>query len=131
MGEVEINIKLKDVQDVSQLVKFINTRTLPNNRIKWSEILITSFLFLIISCVLWILPIGCNIWKIFLAFASILAGGYNAVLIYVKWENEIATCIIGVCLLVIFLVAIDVIPLDSIANEIWEITKKIIGESKP
>ena len=130
MGEVEINIKLKNVQDVSQLREFINTRTLPNNRIKWWIILIVSFLFLIFSCLSWILPIECHIWKIVFAFASILAGGYNAILIHVKWENKIATCIIVVCLLVIFLVTIDAIPLDSIANEIWEITKKIVGESK-
>ena len=126
MGEVEINIKLKEVQDVSQLNEFINTRTLSSSRIKWWIILIASFLFLIFSCLSWILPIECHIWKIVLAFASILTGGYNAALIHVKWENKIATCIIGVCLLVIFLVSIGIIPLDSLAKELWEMAKEKI-----
>lgn len=126
MGEVEINIKLKDVQDVSQLGKFINSRTLLDNKIKWWIILIVSFLFLIVSCLLWALPIECHIWKIILVFISIMVGGYNAALIHIKWDNKIATCIVGVCLLGVFLVAVDVIPLNSIAKEVWVITKERI-----
>ena len=126
MGEVEINIKLKDVQDVSQLGKFINSRTLLDNKIKWWIILIVSFLFLIVSCLLWALPIECHIWQIILVFISIMVGGYNAALIHIKWDNKIATCIVGVCLLGVFLVAVDVIPLNSIAKEVWVITKERI-----
>ena len=119
-------MNFEGVQDVSQLVKFINPRAILNYRIKWWVIPVVSFLFLTLSSGLLILSIEYNVWKTLLAFASILTGGYNTALVHIKWENKIATGIVGVCLFVIFLVAIDVISLDSIAKESLEMTKRII-----
>lgn len=126
MEKIKFNINFEGVQDVSQLVKFINPRAILNYRIKWWVIPVVSFLFLTLSSGLLILPIEYNVWKTLLAFASILTGGYNTALVHIKWENKIATVIVGVCLFVIFLVAIDVISLDSIAKESLEMTKRII-----
>lgn len=126
MEKIKFNINFEGVQDVSQLVKFINPRAILNYRIKWWVIPVVSFLFLTLSSGLLILPIEYNVWKTLLAFASILTGGYNTALVHIKWENKIATGIVGVCLFVIFLVAIDVISLDSIAKESLEMTKRII-----
>lgn len=126
MEKIKFNINFEGVQDVSQLAKFINPRAILNYRIKWWVIPIVSFMFLIVSCGLLILPIKYNVWKTVLAFVSILIGGYNTALVHIKWENKIATCIIGVCLVGVFLVSIGIIPLDSIAKEVWEVAKERI-----
>lgn len=126
MEKIKFSMNFEGVQDVSQLVKFINPRAILNYRIKWWVIPVVSFLFLTLSSGLLILSIEYNVWKTLLAFASILTGGYNTALVHIKWENKIATGIVGVCLFVIFLVAIDVISLDSIAKESLEMTKRII-----
>ena len=126
MGEVEINIKLKDVQDVSQLVKFINIRTLPNNRIKWWTILGGFIIYAIGLIVLWIIPDKCIVSEKALIITSILLGTFNAILVYIYSNKGIVTLIAVVGMFIVFMLAIDAISPVEFTEEAGKILKENI-----
>ena len=123
MGEVEINIKLKDVQDVAQLREFINTRTLLHNRIKWWAILGGFIIYAIGLIVLWIIPDKCIISEKILIITSILLGTFNAILVYLYSNKGIVTLIAVVGMFIVFMLAIDAMSPIEFTEEAGKILK--------
>lgn len=122
MGEIEINIKLKDVQDVAQLGEFINPR-ISNDRIKWWIILVVSIIYAIDVTALWIIPEKHIILEKILIVTSLLFGTFNAILVYMYSNKGIVTLIAVVGMLLVFMLAINAMSPLEFTEEASKILK--------
>ena len=98
-------------------------KSLDATNIKWWVITILAVLFLGVTVILWNISAEYYVLKKALILVSIFTGAITAALIHIKWDNKIGTCIIGVGIIIIVLLATNAISLENLSEEIIEITK--------
>lgn len=138
MGE---KIKIKEIEGDSDalatffessdcsLGEYLNANKRP--RIKLSILIMTTLAFVIISCLLWSLPVHHIICRKIFTIINFALFGATTIFLHLYWRNYFVTCIgaiIGICL---FGISIDAITPQEAAQTVNDRLEQFDKNSRP